>query len=70
MAQKGGNSQNQSWGLNPTTGQPLVKNISPHAGAHHTNSVGVGTAVGFSVGGSVLGTGVNPDRKTYAPEAV
>lgn len=67
---KGGDSQNQGNGKNPTTGQPLVKTLSPAAGSHPTLAAGQGSSVPYAVGGSVLGTGVNPDRVTYGAEAV
>jgi len=63
------NKTNQAFGVHPNTGAALTKNVSPAAGIVPSALSGDARA-GAAVTASVLGTGINADILTYAPEAV
>lgn len=63
------NKTNQAFGLHPTSGAALTKNVSPAAGIVPSAITGDSRA-GAAVTSSVLGTGINADLVTYPTEAV
>lgn len=63
------NKTNQTFGLHPTSGAALTKNVSPAAG-HVPSAVTGDSRAGAYVTASVLGTGINADLLTQGAEAV